>query len=43
MRQQAEHSVTAAQAQVALREADVTAALALVGQRESNWTPRNGA
>ena len=35
MRQQAEHSVTAAQAQVALREADVTAALALVGQRES--------
>ena len=35
MRQQAEHSVTAAQAQVALREADVTAAQALVGQRES--------
>ena len=35
MRQQAEHGVTAAQAQVALREADVTAALALVGQRES--------
>lgn len=35
MRQQAEHSVTAAQAQVALREADVVAALALVGQRES--------
>ena len=35
MRQQAEHSVTAAQARVALREADVTAAQALVGQRES--------
>ena len=35
MRQQAEHSVTAAQAQVALREADVVAAQALVGQRES--------
>ena len=35
MRQQAEHSVTAAQAQVALREADVAAAQALVGQRES--------
>ncbi|QUE77327.1 HlyD family secretion protein [Stutzerimonas stutzeri] len=35
MRQQAEHAVTAAQAQVALREADVAAAQALVGQRES--------
>ena len=35
MREQAEHSVTAAQAQVALREADVVAAQALVGQRES--------
>lgn len=35
MRQQAEHAVTAAQAQVALREADVAAAKALVGQRES--------
>lgn len=35
MRQQVEHSVTAAQAQVALREADVVAAQALVGQRES--------
>jgi len=35
MRQQAEHSVTAARAQVALREADVAAAQALVGQRES--------
>ncbi len=35
MREQAEHSVTAAQAQVALREADVIAAQALVGQRES--------
>ncbi|MCE0734087.1 HlyD family efflux transporter periplasmic adaptor subunit [Halomonas sp. G15] len=35
MRQQAEQSVTAAQAQVALREADVIAAQALVGQRES--------
>ncbi|WP_022963390.1 HlyD family secretion protein [Halopseudomonas pelagia] len=35
MRQQAEHTVTAAQAQVALREAEVSAALALVGQRES--------
>ncbi|GAA0230503.1 HlyD family secretion protein [Methylophaga marina] len=35
MRQQAEQAVTAAQAQVALREADVIAAQALVGQRES--------
>ena len=35
MRQQAEHAVTAAQAQVALREADVAAAQALIGQRES--------
>lgn len=35
MRQQVEHAVTAAQAQVALREADVAAAQALVGQRES--------
>ncbi|GLZ26644.1 hemolysin D [Stutzerimonas stutzeri] len=35
MRQQAEHAVTAAQAQVTLREADVAAAQALVGQRES--------
>ncbi|NRP28157.1 MULTISPECIES: HlyD family secretion protein [unclassified Marinobacterium] len=35
MREQAEHAVTAAQAQVALREADVVAAQALVGQRES--------
>ncbi|WP_313053474.1 HlyD family secretion protein [Pseudomonas lopnurensis] len=35
VRQQAEHAVTAAQAQVALREADVVAAQALVGQRES--------
>jgi HlyD family secretion protein len=35
MREQAEHSVTAAQARVALREADVVAAQALVGQRES--------
>lgn len=34
-RQQTKHSVTAAQAQVALREAEVAAALALVGQRES--------
>ncbi len=36
MRQQAEHSVTAAQAQVALREADVTAALG------SGWSARVG-
>ncbi len=35
MRQQTEHSVAAAQAQVALREADVIAATALVGQREA--------
>ena len=34
-RQQAEHTVTAAQAQVALRESDVLAAQALVRQRES--------
>lgn len=34
-RQQAEHAVTAAQAQVALRESDVLAAQALVRQRES--------
>lgn len=35
LRQQAEYLVTASEAQVMLREADVTAALALVGQRES--------
>ncbi|OAN90610.1 hemolysin D [Marinobacter sp. EhC06] len=37
MRQQAMHMVSAAQAQVALREADVVAALAFVDQRESEF------